>query len=61
MNRENTYLKLLIEVTRAITSKLVLDELFTLITEKIPQVLGVDAATIRLIETSKGELELKAA
>jgi GAF domain-containing protein len=61
MNRETTYLKLLIEVTQAITSKLVLDELFTLITEKIPQVVGVDAATIRLLDATGKKLVLHAA
>lgn len=61
MNRDQNYLKLLIDVTKAITSKLVLDELFTLITEKIPEVVGVDAATIRLLDVSGTKLVLKAA
>jgi GAF domain-containing protein len=61
MNRDNTYLQLLIEVTTAITSKLVLDELFTLITEKIPEAVGVDAATIRLLDATGKRLVLQAA
>ncbi len=54
------FIDLYIEVTKAITASLDLDEVFTLITEKIPDVIGVDAATIRLLDPSGKNLELKA-
>jgi len=56
-----TYVDLYIEVTKAITASLDLDEVFNLIAEKIPHVIGVDAATIRLLDASGKKLELKAA
>ena len=59
--RSVTYVGLYIEVTKAITASLDLDEVFKLITEKIPDVIGVDAATIRLLDASGKKLELKAA
>lgn len=61
MDREKTYLQLFIDVTLAITSKLNMNEVFTLIARKIPEVIGVDAATIRLLDTSGKKLELRAA
>jgi GAF domain-containing protein len=56
-----TYLDLFFEVTKAITSSLNLDEVFHLITEKIPEILKVDAATIRLLDASGKNLLLRAA
>lgn len=61
MDREKTYLGILFEVIKAITSNLVIGELFGLITEKIPEVVGVDAATIRLLDPSGKKLVLTAA
>jgi GAF domain-containing protein len=61
MDREKTYLQLFIDVTRAITSKLDMNEVFGLITQKIPEVIGVDAATIRLLDISGKKLVLHAA
>ncbi|RTZ97293.1 MAG: GAF domain-containing protein [Deltaproteobacteria bacterium] len=58
---KDTYLDLFIEVTSVITSNLDLDEVFKLITQKIPEILDVDAATIRLLDTSRKHLVLKAA
>ena len=55
-----TYVDLYIEVTKAITASLDLDEVFNLIAEKIPHVIGVDAATIRLLDASGKKLALKA-
>jgi hypothetical protein len=46
MNRETSFLDLFIEVTKAITSSLDPDEVFRLITQKIPQIINVDGATI---------------
>jgi GAF domain-containing protein len=53
-------LDLFIEVTKAITASLDLDEVFELITHKIPEVLQVDAATIRLLDASGKNLILRA-
>jgi GAF domain-containing protein len=61
MNREKTYLQLLLEVTRAVTSNLNLDEVFDLIVRKVPEVVGVDAATLRLLDPSGKKLVLQAA
>jgi GAF domain-containing protein len=48
-------------VTKAITSSLNPEELFELITRKIPEIIGVDAATIRLLDASGKNLKLQAA
>jgi GAF domain-containing protein len=61
MNREKTYLQLLLDVTRAVTSNLNLDEVFDLIVRKVPEVVGVDAATLRLLDPSGKKLVLQAA
>ena len=47
------------EVTKAITSSLDLHEVFDLITQKMPVILNVDAATIRLLDASGKKLVLK--
>jgi len=59
--RKPTFLDLFIEVTKAITSSLEPDEVFGLITRKIPELMGVDAATIRLLDPSGKNLALRAA
>jgi GAF domain-containing protein len=59
--REKNYLQLLLGVTKAITSNLHVDEVFRLIVEKVPEVLGVDAATIRRLDPSGRKLVPKAA
>lgn len=59
--RDATSLDLFIEVTKAITASLDPDEVFRLITRKIPEVTEVDAATIRLLDASGQKLELRAA
>jgi len=59
--RKTTYLDLIIEVTKAITSSLDLDEVFELITQKIPEIINVDAATIRLLDASRKNLVLRSA
>lgn len=59
--RNSTYLDLFIRVTKAITSSLNPEELFGLITRKIPEIIGVDAATIRLLDASGKNLELQGA
>lgn len=59
--KNSTYLDLFISVTKAITSSLNPEELFGLITRKIPEITGVDAATIRLLDASGKKLKLQAA
>ena len=61
VKRDATFLDLFIEVTKAITASLDLDEVFNLITRKIPEILDVDAATIRLLDAAGEKLELRAA
>jgi GAF domain-containing protein len=52
---------LFIDITKAITSSLDLDEVFNITTRKIPEILDVDAATIRLLDASGKKLVLRAA
>ncbi|MGD8899008.1 MAG: GAF domain-containing protein [Desulfobacterales bacterium] len=59
--RNTEFIDLFIEVTKAITSSLDLHEVFNLITQKIPEILNVNAATIRLLDDSGKKLVLKAA
>ena len=59
--RNATFLDLFVQITKAITASLDPDEVFKLITQKIPEILGVDAATIRLLDGSGENLELRAA
>ncbi|MFO8083113.1 MAG: GAF domain-containing protein [Desulfobacterales bacterium] len=61
MDREKTYLQLFMDVTKAVTANLNLKEVFNLITQKIPEVVGVDAATIRLLDITGRKLVLHAA
>ena len=61
MKRQSDYLRLLLDVTKTITSSLNPQEVFDLIVTKIPPVVQVDAATIRLLDPSGAKLELKAA
>ncbi len=61
MERGDSYLRLLLDVTQALTSTLDLDRLFRLIVERVPAVFGVDAATLRLIDPGSGRLVLRAA
>jgi PAS domain S-box-containing protein len=59
--REYAFLNLFQEVTRWITSTLDLDQVLDRIVRKIPTVLGVDAATIRLLDSTGTQLTLLAA
>lgn len=56
-----SYFDLFIEVTKTITTTENIDDIFALITRKIPDVMGVDAATIRLLDASGEKLELRGA
>ena len=60
-NRERSYLRLFQQVTGAITSTLDVEEVLQLIVRKVPEVVGVDAATIRLLEPGGRKLRLLAA
>ncbi len=61
VNRDANFLNLFIQVTKTITSSLDPDDVFRLITEKITEIIGVDAATIRLLDNSGQKLVLRAA
>ncbi len=52
MHQQSEYLRLLLEITKGITASLDPKEVFDLIVTKIPQVVSVDAATIRLLDPS---------
>ena len=58
---DSGYLSLFQEVTRLITSTLNLDEVLETIAAKIPDVIGVDGATIRLLDQTGKKLLLLAA
>lgn len=59
--QDANYIELFLSVTKAITSSLNPDEVFELITQKTPEIVGVDACTIRLLDPSRKNLKLKAA
>jgi GAF domain-containing protein len=61
MQEQSEYLRLLLDITKAITASLDPKEVFNLIVTKIPQVVSVDAATIRLLDPSRQKLVLEAA
>lgn len=61
MPQQNEYLRLLLDITKTITATLNPKEVFDLIVTKIPRVLQVDAATIRLLDPSGQKLVLEAA
>jgi GAF domain-containing protein len=61
MERASSYLNLLLGVIKTITGSLDLNQVFHLIVEKIPEVIGVNAATIRLLDASGKKLVLHAA
>lgn len=61
MSNPNDYLRLLLDVTKTITASLRTDDVFTLIVSRIPEVVAVDAATIRLLDPAGRKLILKAA
>jgi hypothetical protein len=51
----------LLDVTRAITSNLNLSEVFESIVRKVPEVVAVDAATLRLLDPSGKNLDMLSA
>ncbi len=61
MHQPSEYLRLLLDITKTITATLNPKEVFDLIVTKIPKVVDVDAATIRLLDPSGLKLVLEAA
>ncbi len=61
ISREREYLKMFEEVTKAVSSTLKLEEVLNLIVRKLPEVMGLKAATIRFLNESGDRLELVAA
>lgn len=61
VSREKEYLRVFQEVTRAVSSSLQLDEVLGMIVRTLPEVMGLKAATIRLLDESGKSLELAAA
>ncbi len=55
------YLRVFEEVTKAVSSTLRLNEVLTLIVSKLPEVMNLKAATIRLLDSTGQKLELAAA
>ncbi|HHI97759.1 MAG TPA: GAF domain-containing protein [Thermodesulfatator atlanticus] len=60
-SKEKTYLSLFLEVARHISSTLEIDKVLDLIVKKVAEVIGVEAATIRLLDPSGKKLYLAAA
>ena len=61
MEKQSDFLRLLLDVTKTITASLDTMKVFDLMVTKIPEVIQVDAATIRLLDPSGKKLVLKAA
>jgi GAF domain-containing protein len=61
ITREKEYLRVFEEVTKAVSSTLNLEEVLQMIVRKLPEVMGLRAATIRLIDDDSGRLRLVAA
>ena len=61
MKAQSEYLRLFLDITKTITAALDPKEVFDLIVTKIPRVLQVDAATIRLLDPLRRKLVLEAA
>lgn len=61
VSKEKQYLRVFEEVTKAVSSTLDLEEVLDLIVSKLPEVMNLKAATIRLLDESGEKLELVAA
>ena len=59
--RKASYFDLFIEVTKTITTSQNMDDIFALITGKLPEIMGLDASTIRLLDISGQKLALRSA
>jgi GAF domain-containing protein len=61
LSRAKEYLRVFEEVTKAVSSTLRLNEVLNLIVRKLPEVMNLKAATIRLLDTTGKKLNLAAA
>ncbi|MDI6800936.1 MAG: GAF domain-containing protein [Thermodesulfovibrionales bacterium] len=61
VSRAREYLKVFEEITKAVSSTLKLNEVLNLIVKKLPEVMNLKAATIRLLDDTGENLELVAA
>lgn len=61
VSREKEYLRVFQQVTKAISSSLQLNEVLEMIVRMLPEVMGLKAATIRLLDPAGKRLELVAA
>ncbi|MEW6109759.1 MAG: GAF domain-containing protein [Nitrospirota bacterium] len=61
VSREREYLNVFQDVTRAVSSTLNVNEVLDMIVRKIPEVLNLKAATIRLLDDTGKKLQLAAA
>ncbi|BCB97266.1 hypothetical protein JZK55_21880 [Dissulfurispira thermophila] len=61
VSRAKEYLRVFEEVTKAVSSTLRLKEVLSLIVRKLPEVMNLKAATIRLLDVTGQKLELAAA
>jgi PAS domain S-box-containing protein len=58
ISREKEYLRVFEEITKTVSSTLNLNEMLDLIVRKIPEVMGLKGATLRLLNKDKKQLEL---
>lgn len=61
VSREKEYLRVFQDVTRAVSASLQLEEVLDMIVRTLPEVMGLKAATIRLLDEAGMELKLVAA
>lgn len=61
VSKEKEYLRVFQEVTRAVSSSLHVNEVLFMIVRKLPEVMNLKAATIRLLDETGEHLELAAA
>ena len=60
ISREKEYLRVFQEITRAVSSSLNVNEVLDMIVRKIPEVMNLKAATVRLLDSSGKKLKLVA-
>lgn len=61
LSKAREYLRVFMDVTKAVSSTLELNEVLDLIVKKLPEVMNLKAATIRLLDETGKKLELVAA
>jgi PAS domain S-box-containing protein len=60
VSREKEYLRVFEEITKAVSSSLNLDEVLNMVVRKIPEVMGLKAGSLRLLDKEKQQLEMVA-